>query len=287
MARRKPQTLESWIHEALTDEDKDQKCTGLSLVYVKANGSFQELHSINIQKKVAQPDQLAEIFTRKAESFSADLDGVSDFQLQAFYGQKDPQAWKPFKCFNGELRLNGAEIPVTESPDNKGLTHQLMRHLEETQRMFMAFTQGVIVKQMDDRQSLQREVFEAYELVRNVTMKQLELDHAKLLDLKRYERETQNQKVLLQLAPGLVNAVTGTELLPQGQEDSTYIDMIARKIKPEHVQMMVQMGLIPQEMVGPLMARLKRTLDRDEKEREAVRNAPPANPDPNKDSAGD
>src|SRR5271166_6573273 len=169
MARRKPQSLESWIQEALIDEDKDAKCSGLSLVYVKHNDSHQEIHSINLTKKTASAEELAEIFTRKAESFSQDMEGISNFILQAFYGKKDPEAWKPFKCINGEMRSNSMELSISETPDQKGVTHQLMKHLEQTNSLLVGFIQGVVMRQMEDRHILQKEVNDAYAVVRDIT----------------------------------------------------------------------------------------------------------------------
>jgi hypothetical protein len=71
--------------------------------------------------------------------------------------------------------------------------------------------------------------------------------------------------MLVGLAPHLLNAISGTEVVPQAGLDTQIINTMAENITEQQFAMMVQSGIIPQNMVGVLAARMKKHLQEKQK----------------------
>src|SRR5580692_8440731 len=156
---RKHVTLEQWIREAMTDEDKEQPCSAFSLMHMSPNGNAtKEVHSVQLAGKAWEAPKLAIFFQSKAEGYAQDLGGIHTFLLHAFYGEPEPRATHPFKIIDGELSSGGASQYTAESPDAKGLVQQLMRHLETTQRNHTMFMQEILIRSMQNQQQLQSDL---------------------------------------------------------------------------------------------------------------------------------
>lgn len=292
---RKYKTLESWISEALTNSEKDGICSALTCVYNKPHqGGTKEVHTVKLIGKTWEPAKLAELFKGKAETFAQDLGGIQTFELQAFYGASETQATHTFTIVDGEIRAGGQERGVKETPDGPGIVAQSMRHAEKFAELTTNLIQQISVTsvqreiQSHEREhQLQTEVSDAYNIIRDMLMKQVTAQHELVMQRLQYERSTAERKKFLELAPALANTVAGREIFPQSVADTSIIETLATKIKPEALEMLVKSGLLPPELAGTLSVRFEEVLEKKKKESEELKKLPPSNIDPEKDAAGE
>jgi hypothetical protein len=64
------------------------------------------------------------------------------------------------------------------------------------------------------------------------------------LEELRYVRETEERAMFGRLAPGLINQLTGKELIPQTHADSELLDALALRISPDQIKLLVQIGIL-------------------------------------------
>lgn len=287
MARSR-QTLEQWIHEALTDEDKLKPCTALSLVH-RAGVREQEIHTTHLGARQWSAQELARMFLGKAENYAAELPGAQQFNLLAFYGN-NPQ-WEAIKPFmiQGMEELPGM---ATEAPTKEGIVQQCMRHTEAMMQGFMKQTQ-VLTTSMNsmfeqvvrENVSLRKENQEATIIVRDAMLKLTgQRDDAAMKRLE-YQRATEERAKWLSFGPAFVNTLLGREVFPQSTADSALIDTIAENLSEEDIQKLAATGVIKPEVWGPLASRMVQTLKRKREAREqaveALRQV-----DPEEDASG-
>jgi hypothetical protein len=262
MAGRK--TIATWIREAISDSDKDEAFSAISLVHMR--GSAQdEVHS----KKVSAGwniGEVADMFQSKAETYAQDLPGVQTFKLLAFYGSNDPKAFYPFSV-NG---LAAHEGMATEAPTQAGSLQQTMRQNEimfqANQRQMMLimdqtyrFMQSMAEREMRSRE----EADDAREMILEVARKQIENNHERAMQEHKYARETGERDRILGLLPALANTITGREVFPQSTADTDLLEKIALAVPPEYVQAMA--GQLPPALAGVLMQRFAKVYEDREK----------------------
>lgn len=277
-------TLQTWIEEALTDQDKIdgatgtvRECSAIVALHIKGNGvSTDEVDALKLSGRTWVPEALAKRIQKKIENFAQNLPGVQSFVVQAFYGQAEPEAKHHVRCIDGELTV-GDEY-VVEAPTEKGIVAQMMRHTEHKDHMLMAMIQATVGGWAEERHKLQSEVNDAYAIVRELMMKQADNSHAYAMQQLAYARTSGERKALMDMAPALVNGLTGRDIFPKNDQDSAIIDAFARRVKPEQVDALVQMGFIPKELQAPLLARFAETLEKDRAERRELANVPPTPP---------
>lgn len=286
-------TLETWIEEALSDSDKEGGCSALACVYKKPMGGTKEVHAIKLAGKTWKAEELGKVFRGKAETFAQDLGGLQSFELQAFYGKAEPEASHTFTIVDGEIQAGGQSRTVRESPDGQGIIAQSMRHTETAYKLLsemtvqLAVTTGQRLQEMALReQSLQKEVGDAYLIVREMLMDKVKISHEMQMKELEYARTTEERRKLVQMFPALANAVTGRDVFPQGTADTAIMEAFAEKVKPDVIANLVSLGLMPQELAGALTIRLTEILDRKKKETEELRKLPPSSSDPAEDAAG-
>lgn len=272
------QSLESWLIEAMTDEDKDATISAISLVHIVGeHGSEREIHAVRFGTKVWKETDLAELFKGKAMSYCQDLPGSQLFCLNAYYGEtKEPLARHPFRV-SPSTELGGLGALTTEAPNETGVRQQSMRLTE-------ALVQGAFRERallMDNilrsnellarhNQRLIEEQQHMTESVRAMLLQQVTASHE--MKLKELEQE---QKTLLlskasELLPSVLNSLSGKEIVPKESEDAALMRVIAAALKPEHVQLLN--STLPPEVMGPLANRLAEILQEKEKrEAEAKR----------------
>ena len=282
------QTLDQWIHEALTDEDKDGKCTALSLIH-RVGVREQEVHTKVLGDRQQDAKELAKMFLNKAENYAAELPGVQTFNLLAFYGGR-PQ-WEAIKPFtvNGESEMPGL---ATEGPTKEGLVQQSMRHTEailqtcmrQNQTMLNAM-QGMFEQVVRENMSLRKENQEATIVVRDAIIKLTEHREETALKRLEYQRKTEERKAVLSFAPALVNSLTGKEVFPQNSADTALINSLAERISEENFQQLAALGIIPPELMGPLAQRMASHLSR-KREAQAQARAALQHVDPEVDATG-
>jgi hypothetical protein len=258
------QTLEAWIHEALTDNDKigsDGKpvaCSAFQLVHMVGQGE-REIHTTRLGSKQWLARDLAQLFRHKAEGYCQDIPGVQTFCLLAFYEKDEPEARHPF-LVNGDTDLNGLS---TEGPDEKGFRMQGMRHLEAITQLNHRSIAHVLDTMARMNESLARENLEVrrenregFALVKELLTTQALNRHEHRMKELEYERSTGERKKWLDFAPSLVNTILGTEVFPQSTEDTALIESIADSLSEE--DLMKLGNTLKPEILGPIAARFEK-----------------------------
>lgn len=281
------QTLEQWIHEALTDEDKTKPCTAISLVH-RQGGRELELHTTHIGTRQWDAKSLAKMFLSKAENYAAEIPGVQTFNLLAFYGGTQWEAIKPF-MINGQEELPGLG---TEPATKDGFLAQSMRHTEAMTQMClkqMAAMTGQICGMFEqvtrENMSLRKENQEAVLIVRDAIMKMTEGREEAMMKRLAFQRATEERKTWLSFGPALINSLLGREVFPQNTADTALIEAIANSLTEDDMQTLAASGVIKPHLLGPLSQRMAKVLERKRIAAGAAQEAL-AKIDPEEDAAG-
>lgn len=275
MARHR-QTLEQWIHEALTDEDKGKPCSALSLVH-RSGPREQEIHTTHLGTRQWSAQDLAKMFLGKAENYAAELPGAQQFNLLAFYGG-NPQ-WEAIKPF---MIAGMEELPgmATEPATKEGMVAQAMRHNEAMMQFMMKQTQvltsamnGMFDQVVRENMSLRKENQDATIIVRDAMLKLTgQRDEAAMKRLE-FQRASEERAKWLSFGPAFINTILGREVFPQGTADSALIDAIAENLSEDDIRKLAATGVIKPEVWGPLAARMSKTLERKRLAREQAAEA--------------
>jgi hypothetical protein len=248
----------------------------MTLLHAAGVAGPKEVYSLDLSKKTWEASGLARVMRGKAESFAEALGGVQTFHLVVYYGKSEEgAAVHPFNVIEGEV-APGDGSHVREQANAAGLTGMLMRHVEKKDQSLMQVFQGIVVQMMQDRHLLQKEVNDAYQIVREQMMKSLEMDHALRMKELEFQRGTKEREAMLKLAPALINTVAGAEILPQATVDSAIVEALARNVKPEHLELLKNMGIVKPEVLTPLIARFQEITERDRAEAEAIKRVTPS-----------
>ena len=289
MSSKRYPTLEQWVRETLSDtrehpeSGKEGACTAISLLYVQPQGGTKELDSIRLTGKTWNPKDVAGRLQGKAETYAQDMGGNQTFQIHAFYGSREPQAFHNFRVVDGEIANGGADRGVKENPDATGMLAFTMRHLERTQEMFQALAQGFVQRadareeRMAVREEKSREeLSDAYAIVREMIMNQKKAEFDMDMQRLKFARDASNQERMFQQAPALINTISGQEVFPQSVADKTLIDGLCERVAPEQVDMLVATGILTENMVGPLKLRIAQYREEQAKKAEALKTLPVA-----------
>jgi hypothetical protein len=282
-------TLEQWIRETMTDSrenpetDKEAGCTALALVYVQPTGGVKELDPVRLTGKTWNPKDIAARFQGKAETFAQDMGGVQTFQILAFFGSREPQAFHNFKVVDGEISHGGENRSTKEAPDAQGLVGFTMRHLERTQEMFTALAQGFVSRAVEREEKLyerenkmREEVHDASLIIREMIMdRRKELFDMEMARLK-FARDANNQQKMFEQAPALINVISGQEVFPQSTADKNLVDALCERVSADQVDGLVMGGIIPETLSGPLKLRIGQWQEEQKKKAEALKTLPAA-----------
>ncbi len=274
MAKRK--TLEQWIAEVIVDPDKE-KFSGFSLVHMQGT-SQKEIHSYKwggtgeIDAK-----HMASVFRGKAEAYCQDMPGVQQFQMLAFYsGKNEPEAFQPFTV-NVQSDHSGL---ATEGPSEQGQIQQRMRHnealIQQTYRK-QEHLDNYTLRLLDaaDRRNaaLAHENMEAFNIVKEMLMERALNEHTRTMEQLAFSRATEERKKWLSFAPLLINTLLGDNIFPQSTEDTALIEGLANAVTEEHIHKLMGLGL-PNELMGPLAARVMKAREKKAKEEAATKQLP-------------
>ena len=273
MSRRRV-TVEQWIAEALQDSDKGAPCSALALVHMKATGGEEEIHT----KQINGPQNyksLAEFFVSKATGFCQDLPGIQTFRLLAFYGKTEPQAAIPFTASEGALTA-GQEVPFSKhEPSQVGLLGLLMKHLESITAQYSGVVQAFAVQSVQRETAIQQERAEMNAIMRDVLLNMRKEDQAMRMEQLRYTRESEERAMLGRLLPSFINAATGKEIVPEEHAASEFLDGLALKVSPEHLDLLINMGVIDKGQASFFAQRIKKVREEAAKRQKALTEAPP------------
>ncbi len=276
MAKR---TVEAWIAQALNDPDKDGPCSQISLIHMQGASTGKELHVIKI--KIGgqyEPKKMAETFRGRAEGYSQELPGVQTFNLVAFYGKTEPEAFQPFLVNLQSDHMNSGLS--TEGPSAEGQTQQRMRQQEMVfQQMF------VRQQQQDNRQDrvldtafahiarMQHENMEMFNGMKELIMATTVNREKQQMEMLEYERKTGERGKLLGMVPPLANMLTGREVFPQSTVDTAIIEGLATNLDPQLVQGLLPM--IPEAVRGLVAQRFEQVLKKQQEDAAEVKRLRP------------
>lgn len=272
MAARR-QSLDQFCHECMIDDTKDGKISAFALVHIKGSQEI-ELCTIQLGAKQWTGKELGTMFYTKAENHAEGLIGVQSYLLLAHYSdRKEPQAQKPF-LVNGASEHEGLS---TEGPTSSGLTQQAMRHTEamiqmcfrQTAMLFTASneTAQTLIRQ---NQQLMQENKDAFDIVKQVMMQQVQAQNEQKTKHLEYERSSNERAKWMTMIPLLVNQLTGRDVFPQETGDTALVEMLADRIDPKILPALVQAGAIDEETMGLLSARLAKHLKKKRENQEMV-----------------
>ncbi len=293
------QTLEGWLLEAMTDEEKGVdpntkepvKCYRLALMHV-IGLNLEEVHHIDLGAKVWTPQDLDKLFGGRADVRAQDLPGTQTFKMLAFYGTSpEPQAAYIF------VRQGQQDSPgiMSEGPTGQGMIQQGMRHLENRivqadKVQQLAFTnlaqstdawRGVAQMMASELLTMRKENNEVMTLFKQMTIEKVAADHQNKMAQLEFERKTGERKKLMTFLPVLANTVAGREVFPQSTADSAILDTLIDNFGVEKIGMLA--GLLPPEVMGPLAARAEKRLKEQRELREQAEAIAGLNP-PQSDS---
>lgn len=266
------QNLETFIDECISDPER--KCMMLTCLYELPTGGTKEVQSVPLGGKTWDSATLYRMFKGIAESHVQDRPGLHTFILQPYFdGKTTPDRSRTFIVSDGEIKNGGAGRVVTEHPTSNGLIAQQMRHNEELVRTAVSLVQTMAGTWMTERRELlvhennsRRELNDSYQIIRELMMSASDREHANTMRQLEFERSSKERELMVKMAPSLLNAVSGKEVIPNETGDSALIDMIAQKVGPDQITTLVQAGIIPAEMAGPLTLRFNQARDKKLKE---------------------
>jgi len=256
--------LSTWIREAMIDSEKTGPITALACMHIV--GATEILvDNVKIVAGLWTPELLERRFIGKAETESQALDGVQLFRMLAFYeGSTEPLARFHFRV-NGDL--DSADGLNSESGDAKGMFAQGMRHIEAiTQMTFRKdaelhnASQGIMSMLARQNVDLMEKQVEYMAAITSLVTKVAEGQHQGRMDELKLGAQLEERKMLMGMAPHLLNTIAGSDVVPQANLDTELIDRMAENITESQFQMMVSSGIIPQNMVGVVAARMQKHL---------------------------
>jgi hypothetical protein len=265
-------TLEDWITEALSDADKGAPCSVLSLIYLKGIGT-EEVHS-KVIEATANMRGLAEFFTNKACAYAQDLPGVQSFRLEARYGKAEAQASHTFTVFEGQVTAGNLTPWSKHEPTGNGLLAQLMKHNEQIMGQYSTLVQGFVGMLMSDHVEHNKEKAEMHVILRDVLLNMKKEEHANRIEQLKFQRESEERAMFGRALPGMMNYVTGREIVPESHVDSQLVEAMALKFSPQDLQMLVALGKISQQEALVLSQRFSKIREEAEKRQKALAAAP-------------
>lgn len=284
MARK---TMQAWIQEALTDEDKEGKCTALVLVHF-VGSTEREIHAVKFGGRQWTAKDLANLFRGKAETYSQDLTGVQEFCLLGFYNKGEPEARFPFRI-NGENDYGGLS---TEGPTGTGLVQQAMRHTEAmVQACFRANAsmhdnQAAMISSLSNMlQRTFQERNEAYELVTKLTLSITQGQHDGRMKELEFKRSSDERREMMRMLPALANTITGKEVFPQETADSALIDALIESLDEKGIETLA--SVVPKHLWGAMASRMLPVLERKKAQRDNDARILKSGVDPEVDAGGD
>lgn len=263
-------SLATWIREAMTDSEKSGPITALACMHLV--GSTEVLiDNVKIDPGVWTEQNLEKRFLGKAETESQALDGVQLFRMLAFYeGSSEPLARFHFRV-NGDL--DSADGLNSESADAKGMFAQGMRHLEaQTQHTFRKDTmlfeasQAMLSMMANNQVQMATKNMEYLDAITKLVTQIATGQSNMRIEEMKVSAQVREREMLVGMAPHFLNAISGSEIVPQAGLDSQIINTMAENITEQQFQMMVSSGIIPQNMVGVLAARMKKHLQQKQQE---------------------
>lgn len=265
----KKNVLREWIGECLASpsEDHDGKTLSRMACMHMIGSQPEEVHTHRFRPDNSMTaEQLEKLFRGKASAFSQDLPGTQTFCLIPFWGD-DVGPRMPFIVQQSAEDMTRTGL-LTESPDEKGLAQQAMRHLEAFASQIFA-RQAVLdnttqrrIESLDSHnerlEGENRELMKIFFEVLREKAVDMRAEDAKNLE---YERQTAERKKWIGMMPALVNQVMGREVMPNASVDSVIVRALAEKLEPAQLEMLGQTGIVSAEAMALLVSRFNEIQD--------------------------
>jgi hypothetical protein len=236
------------------------------------------------------PDELIGKATRDAEAFAAGLQGVQTF-LFVFVNAEERSLASMSFIMDGGLEADGV---ASEPPTATGLHAQLMRHLENRERVTNAVITGVVSMQAKtiERLSLQNEKlvsekFASLEMVESL----MSGKHVRDMELRRIDQQAETRKsVVEKIGPYLAAALSklnGSPIVPQRSSEFEMTSQeFIKQITPAQMDQIAQSGIFTQGQLLTFVtmleqaAKIMMTTEQQEQQAKAVQKT--INGEPNK-----
>lgn len=262
--------LDDFLRRQFFAPHHDGRCLRLQLFHLA--GKHRGVRNWPVPERVeesALPEWEHDILSA-AQADASDLFGRQRYSICAYYERQPTTVAesKPFTRDGGGAGVDdGGEDSDSEPPTEKGLTRQLMRHLEGTTRLMVANTQtllkaqgdvfAVTAKRLAESEGQRFQMTQMYESM-------LSEHHARQLAAKEHEQkmkmwEEAFDKVKL-LLPLAVNKIAGARIMPepasmQNEMLGSFIDTIT----PEQVEAM--QSIMKPEQFYVIMELVKARMD--------------------------
>jgi hypothetical protein len=236
----------NWVSENL----KRATLTGAIVYSLDVNRDKSEISRYECGA-LTDPDELIGKVMRDAEAFASALNGVQTFLFVFVDEEERSLASMTFSMDGG---MQGDAGVASEPPTGIGLQAQLMRHLENRERVTNAVITGVVSMQAKtiDRLSLQNEKlvsekFATLEMVESL----MSGKHVRDMELKRVEKETETRKAVIEkIGPYLsavLNKVNGEPLVRQrSTELEMSVQEFIKEVTPSQMDKIAQSGIFTQ-----------------------------------------
>ena len=269
MARR--QTLEEWIVQCVNDDQKSGKCYGFGVVHF-VGSQPNEVDRIKLDGGLT-PKNIAARFEGRIREYVRDMSGQQTCAYHAFYGtNSEPEATQQISVA-GVTEYPGLN---SEPPTEKGLLQQMMRHTEAAvqtlvqavralndgnQNLSVA-SQAALTHVTEENIKLRHENADAYQIVREVTLRQSNEQFERIDRMRKEERNDALLAKLMQWAPALINTIAQKKVFPEATEDSAIVNGLIENMQPQHIQMLT--ALVPPEISGIISSRANELIKRRE-----------------------
>lgn len=179
---------------------------------------------------------IAEMFFGIAEAHAEGLDEneIQRYTILAYLADSN----EPFS--NQSFRIDIDTGVTSLVPTEKGMTHQHMRLVEacfkistHQSEVLLAAQYKMLSRVMEQNEKLIEESADVMDIFKTIIMEKATDEQAKLIEAKKYDRNTKLIEKAMQLGPPLVNQITGKKVFPEGAADTALLESFAESITEE------------------------------------------------------
>ncbi len=287
-------TMGEWIKDAMNGAEEGEVCAAFALVHMKGTIPDEVGPVCRLGAKDWSPDDLANMFQRRADIRSQDLPGTQTFNLLTFYLPADaaadrkvqlaitesagatatrPSSDKYIFTVGGRLPTDvggdGLTSTGTEAPTAAGVTQATMRQADSLfaqNRAMLALnfaTMQQINQDLHQREKEAREeAADSMLLLKDMIIEQARAMHDHKMKELEFARASEERRLWVSFGPPLINAIVGREIFPQNMADTQIVEGLAEIVDEKDLMEIGQkIGQKHPEkaslIMGPLMARFE------------------------------
>lgn len=234
-------SMVQWFAQQMTrsiEDGEGYQVVSFQLFHMK-NGTLEdEILGVVMAGKQYEPKELANRFEQAAATHAAGLSGRQQFFIRACYVNDGSPGQYPFGKA-GETQDIGLG---TEGPTAQGHMGQMMRHNEALFKASIVANDSVVnhltglVEQMANHNAaLMKQNAEAFEILKERAMADVQRDNDESAKRLQYERSTQMRQMFLGMLPGLLEKFTGQKLLPEDTQVASAFKALKNTLTPEQI----------------------------------------------------